>query len=119
MLKSLRDSGHPDGCVDFVERYLCILVAPPCDPESNGLPMQFCEQDCVAYKKLKEEDTCSTSLNFIHTIAGNVQNHDLNEGLRIMENFDCNNVSTFFFFESDDYAETCTGLLSKESRGKV
>ena len=119
LLTSLRNSSHPDACLDFLERYLCILVAPPCDPESNGLPMQFCEEDCVAYKKLEEEDTCSSTIDLIHSIAGNVQNHDLNEGLKILKSFDCSNVSTYYFFESDGYAETCTGLLSTQSRGKV
>ena len=71
----------------------------------------------MAYKALKEENACRETLLLIRNIAGGVNNHDLNEGISILDNFDCNNVSTYYFFESDDYAETCTGLLSKQSRG--
>ena len=69
LLSSLRGL-HPDSCLDFFERYLCILVAPPCDSRSNGLPMLFCEQDCVAYKTVKEENTCKNALHLIRNIAG-------------------------------------------------
>jgi hypothetical protein len=77
--------------------------------------MLFCEQDCVAYTMLKEERTCKSTIELLREIAGTVGNKDLTRGIDILETFDCNNVSTFYFFESDDYAETCTGLLSKQS----
>ena len=114
---SVLRGSYPDSCLDVLERYLCILAAPPCDPKSNGLPMLFCEQDCVAYKILKEEGTCKSTIEFFREIAGTVGNKYLTRGIDILEKFDCNNVSTFYFFESDDYAETCTGLLSKQSKG--
>ena len=107
----------PDACLDVVERYICTLVAPPCNPNSNGLPMQFCEQDCVAYTKLKEEGACDSTVEFVLGFAENVRDSDLIQSISTFEKFDCNNVSTYYFFEPDDYAETCTGLLSKQSRG--
>ena len=97
MFASLRGE-YPDDCLHFLERYLCILVAPPCDPNSNGLPMLFCEQDCVAYTMLKEEETCKSTIELLREIAGTVGNKDLTRGIDILETFDCNNVSTFYFF---------------------
>ena len=80
--------------------------------------MQFCEHDCVAYTKLKEEGTCNETLEVVRDFASGIRNVHVTEGIKIFENFDCYNVSTYHFFESDDYAETCTGLLSTQSRGK-
>ena len=118
VFNSLRGS-FPDGCLDVLEHYLCTLYSPSCDSMSNGLPMPFCEQDCVAYKMLKEEGACDSTIELIREFAGTVGNRDLEQGIVIFENFDCSNVSTFHFFESDNYAETCTGLLSKQTRGKT
>ena len=80
--------------------------------------MEFCELDCVAYKILKEESACDKLVEFVSDFAESVANFDVIRGIEIFEMFDCNNVTTYQFFESDNYAETCTGLLSKQSRGE-
>ena len=117
VITSLRGS-FPDACLDLIERYLCILVASPCDPNSHGLPMQLCEQDCAAYKVLEEEGACDSTIELIRDFAGSLGNTDLLKGISVFEMFDCANVTTYYFFESKAYAETCTGLLSKHSRGE-
>ena len=117
VISSLRGS-FPDGCLDVVQRTLCILAAPPCDPMSVGLPMQFCERDCVAYKMLNEKSACDGLVEFVSDFAESLENIHVIQGIKIFEMFDCNNVTTYHFFESDNYAETCTGLLSKQSRGE-
>ena len=79
--------------------------------------MQFCEQDCVAYTMLKKEGTCKDTKKIIHDFAVTAENIGLIHAIYVLENFDCKNVSSYHFFESNDYAETCTGLLSKRSKG--
>ena len=79
--------------------------------------MQFCERDCVAYNRLIEERACDALIQFVTDFAVGVGNFHLIQGIEIFEMFDCNNVTTYHFFESDNYAESCTGLLSKQSRG--
>ena len=118
VLSSLRGS-YPDGCLDAVKHTLCIIVAPPCDPNSNGLPMQYCEQDCVGYKMLKEEGACDSLVEFILDYAKSVGSFDLIRGVDFFDKFDCSNVTSYYVFESESYAETCTGLLSKQTRGKL
>ena len=118
VLTPLRGS-FPDACLDVLERYLCVAYSPPCDPMSNGLPMQFCEKDCAVYTMLKEAGDCDSTLALVREFAETVGNRDLNRGIEIFENLDCSNVSTYQFFESDNYAETCTGLLSKQTLGKL
>ena len=110
---SLRDL-FPDACLDVVEHYICTFVAPPCDPESGGLPMQFCEQDCVTYAILKKEGACKDTIKIIHDFAITAKNFGLIQAINVLENFDCKNVATY---HSNDSAETCTGLLSKRSKG--
>ena len=85
---------------------------------SIGLPMQFCERDCVAYQMLNEESACDSMVEFVRDLAESVGNFHVIQGIKIFEMFDCKNVATYYFFESDNYAETCTGLLSKQSRGE-
>ena len=97
VLSSLRGS-YPDGCLDVSQHTLCILVAPPCDPNSYGLPMQFCEQDCVAYTKLKEEEACDGLIEFIRDFAESLGNTDLIQGIDIFDKFDCSNVTSYYFF---------------------
>ena len=80
--------------------------------------MQFCEQDCAIYTMLREEGACDSTLDLIRDFAAGVGNYHLTEGINIFEKFDCYNVSTYQFFESDDYAVTCTGLLSTQTKGK-
>ena len=81
--------------------------------------MQFCEQDCMAYKMLKEEGACDSLIEFIRDFVRNVGNTDLIRVIDIFEKFDCSNVTSYYFFESENYAETCTGLLSNQTRGKI
>ena len=116
IIASMRGS-LPDACLDVVERYICIATAPPCDPNSNGLPMLFCEQDCVLYTMLKEEGACDSTLEFIRGFTGNSK--DLMYSVITLEKFDCNNITTYLFLESDGYAETCTSLLPEKSRGNI
>ena len=81
--------------------------------------MEFCEQDCVAYKMLNEESACDGLVEFVRDFAESVGNFHVIQGIEIFEMFDCNSVTTYYFFESDNYAEACTGLLSKQSRGEL
>jgi hypothetical protein len=81
--------------------------------------MQLCEQDCAAYKVLEEEGACDSTIELIRDFAGSLGNTDLLKGISVFEMFDCANVTTYYFFESNAYAETCTGLLSKYSRDDI
>ena len=107
----------PDSCLDFIEHYLCILGTPPCDPES-GDPLLVCDTDCEAYTTLRGQDTCDSTLEFIHEFAENTRNEDFFHVIGLFEKFDCNNVSTYYFYEACSYSDTCTGLLSDESKGQ-
>ena len=80
--------------------------------------MQFCEQDCAVYNMLKEEGVCNSTLELLHNYAEGVGNQHLAESIKIFEQFDCYNVSSYQFFESNGYAETCAGLLSTQTKGK-
>ena len=80
--------------------------------------MQFCEQDCAVYTMLKEEGVCTSTLDLIREFAAGVGNYHLTTSINIFEKFDCYNASTYQFSESDDYAETCTGLISTQSKSK-
>ena len=86
IISSLRGS-YPDGCLDVVQNALCNLAAPPCDLMSIGLPMEFCERDCVAYKMLKEEGTCDKLVEFVSDFAESVANFDVIRGIEIFEMF--------------------------------
>ena len=112
---SLRGSAsYPDDCLDGAKHFLCILVAPPCDPMSNGLPMQFCEQDCVTFTRQKEERTCDGLIELSRHFAGSDESHNINLAINIFEMFDC---KTYHPFEFNNYAESCSGLLSKQYKG--
>ena len=116
LLATLRDE-YPNECIDVFEHGLCYLVAPPCDPMSNGLPMLFCEQHCVVYTMLKEDGVCNSTIDYIHDIALQVQSNNLVQAVSLLRNFSCNNVGTYQFFKTDNYAHTCTALISQDSRG--
>ena len=79
--------------------------------------MQYCEKDCVAYERMMEERACDALIQFVSDFAEGVESIHLIQGIEIFKKFDCNNVTTYHFFESDGYSEACTGLLSKQSRG--
>ena len=109
---SLRGS-YPDVCLDIAERILCFLVAPPCDPTSNGLPMRLCEQDCVEFTMLLEERTCDGLIELIRDYAETVGSRNTSH---IITNFNC---KIYHAFELNNYAKTCSGLLSKQYKGNV
>ena len=104
----------PDPCLDFIEHYLCILGAPPCDPEL-GAPLLICNVDCEAYSRLHGKHTCDSTLEFIHEFAENTRN-DVHV-IELFDKFDCKNVSTYYFSEESSYSDTCTGILSEKSKG--
>jgi hypothetical protein len=108
----------PDACLDFVEYFICLLGTPPCDPESGGWPLLICDSDCLAFNKLRSQDTCDTTIDFVYNLAKTTLNQDFLRALELFKMFDCNNVSTYDFYKLDCYAE-CTGLLSEESKDEV
>ena len=110
---SLKGS-YPDVCLDVAKHFFCILIAPPCDPTSNGLPMHFCEQDCVALTRLKEGRTCKDLLNLFRRISGSVGNPNVNLTVTAFVEFDC---KSYYPFKFNNYAETCTRLLSQHYKG--
>ena len=116
LLTSLR-AEYPEECIDLFEHILCIIVAPPCDPMANGLPMLFCEQYCVEYTMLKEEGVCNSTIDFLHDSAIKTQRNNFIQAVSILQKFDCNNVATYHFLKSDDYAQTCTALISQDLGG--
>ena len=116
LLETMRGE-YPDECIDVLKHGLCFLVAPPCDPMSNGLPMLFCEQHCVVYTMLKEEGVCNSTIDIIHEFALHVESNDLVQAVSLLKNFSCNDVGTYQFFKSDNYAHTCTALISQDLRG--
>ena len=118
IVESTRDT-LPDPCLDFVEYFFCILGAPPCDPDSGGLPMLVCDSDCEAFTILHRDGTCDSTIEFFHNFADNTGNDDLNVLIEHFDNFECKNVSTYYFSEPEFYSDQCTGLLSDESKGWV
>ena len=107
----------PDPCLDVVLYFLCLVGTPPCDPEYGGWPLPICDSDCQAVKKLLSDDTCDGTRDFANELAHNTLNKDFIRVLELFENFDCNNISTYDFYQLDCYAESCTGLLSEKSKG--
>ena len=116
LLSSLRDE-YPHECIDVFEHLFCTVAATPCDPMSNGLPMLFCEQHCVVYTMLKEEGVCNSTLDFLHDAAIKALRNNLIQAVSFLKKFDCNNVATYQFLKSDDYAQMCTALISQDSEG--
>lgn len=80
--------------------------------------MLFCERDCAAYSILKEEGTCDDTIAFVRSFADTTMNFDFVRVIGIFEKVDCSNTSTYYFFESDNYAEACTGLVSEQYVGQ-
>ena len=107
----------PDPCLDFVEFFICILGAPPCDPVSGGHPMLVCDSDCEAFTILKRDDTCDSTMDFVHEFADNTRNEDFILVIELFDKFDCTNASTYYFSDPESYSDKCTGLLSDESKG--
>jgi hypothetical protein len=107
----------PDPCLDFIEHYLCILGAPPCDPEF-GAPLLICNIDCEAYSRLHGKNTCDNTIEFIHQFAENTRNDNFFHVIELFDKFDCKNVSTYYFSEASSYSDTCTGILSEKSKGQ-
>jgi hypothetical protein len=107
----------PDPCLDFIEHYLCILGAPPCDPEF-GAPLLICNIDCEAYSRLHGKNTCDNTIEFIHEFAENTRNDNFFHVIELFDKFDCKNVSTYYFSEASSYSDTCTGILSEKSKGQ-
>ena len=68
---------------------------------------------------LNKEGACNSTMDLIRDGAVRTEHNDLIQAVSILEKFDCNNTATYLFFESDGYAETCTALISKESRGTL
>ena len=66
---------------------------------------------------LNKEGACNSTIDIIRVAAVSTEHNDLIQAVSILERFDCNNASTYHFIESDGYAETCTALVSKDSRG--
>ena len=114
---SLRGGPYPDARVDVFQHFLCMVVAPPCDPKSNGLPLLFCKRDCEVYTMLKVEGACDDLLQLARDFVLDSEQDQLIQFVSIVENFDCYNATTYQFFESENYAETCTGLISNKGRG--
>ena len=80
--------------------------------------MQFCEQDCAIYTMLKKKGVCNNTLALIRKFAADLGNRHITEGITFFEKFDCYDISSYQFFESNGYAQKCTGLLSTQSKGK-
>lgn len=99
---------------------MCILGVPPCNPESDGLPLLICDDDCLAFRILKEDGTCNSTMKYVQDFAESTKNKDLNVIIELFNAFDCENVSTYYFNEYDSYDDDdgCTGLLSLDSKGK-
>ena len=110
----------PDICLDFFERFFCLLGTPPCDPDCDGLPMLICEQDCATVNVLKADGRCNDTILYTRNIAETTQNGDFIKVLEILERFinDCNDSSTYSFFESDYYADTCTRVFLDRPTGE-
>ena len=116
-LTSTMQTTDPAECQEAVQHYICLLSVPPCDPASQQ-PLQICDRSCQAYNKLVSDGGCDNTVAAIHDLAISSNNQDILLVLGLYEEFDCENVSTYHYLETDMYADTCTNLLSMESEGQ-
>ena len=116
-ITSTMQTTDPPECQEAVQHYICLLGVPPCDPVSQK-PSLLCDRNCQAYNKLVSDGGCDNTVAAVRNIAISSNNQDIFLVLGLYEEFDCENVSTYYYFERDMYADTCTNLLSMESEGQ-
>lgn len=116
-ITSTMPTTDPEECLDLVQHYMCLLGAPPCDPVSHK-PLLICDRNCEAYNKLVADGGCDDTADVVRDLAVTSTNRDITIALGLYEEFDCENISTYYYFETDTYADTCTNVLSRESEGQ-
>jgi hypothetical protein len=107
------EADFPNVCLDAVKHLSCLLTSPPCD-EETGMPLKICKETCAAYNILMSGPTCDAFYDFF----GRSQLTAFHTLRTVYVNFDCNNISTYFFNDLTVFdSRRCTGLFSLENQG--
>ena len=118
-ITSSMEDRDPEECQSVMRHYLCLISVPPCDPVSQQ-PLPICDRNCEAYKKLVADGRCDNSADAVRDLAAEANYQDIFLALDLYEKFDCENMSTYYHFETDVYTanSTCTNLLNMHSEGQ-
>ena len=114
----LEQTNSPRTCYEFAIHLLCLIAAPPCNPNTSSLIL-LCPETCLALKMLISSGVCNSFLS--GTIQHFEQMDETSENIPYFVTFNCSDPATYFLNSTagicDDSTSSCTNLFSPASQG--
>ena len=111
----------PDpNCETAFMHMFCLAALPPCN-NATGLLLPICDDSCSAFNRLVEQRSCDSVIQSAEQFLFSPTNTIFQPVFRVVIEFDCRNVSTYYFLEdvqSHLDHEKCTDLLTPVQTGK-
>ena len=113
----------PPACIDVVAHLICLIAAPPCNPNTS-LPALICEENCRIYQQVRAADICRQVDDFATSSASPINGALLDHILELVAlylNFNCSDPSTYLFVNETIVVQPdpdlCTNIFSPEHTG--
>ena len=113
----LEQTESPEACYEFAIHQLCLVVAPPCNPNTFA-PLLLCPETCLAYDRLISSRLCDS---YGDEIIQTLEKSSL-DSLRALANrfrvFNCSDPATYFQNRTAEFENSsCTNLFSPNTQG--
>ena len=114
----LEQTESPEACYEFAIHQLCLVVAPPCNPNTSA-PLLLCPETCLAYDRLIWSGLCDS---YVDEIIQTLEKSLLNSFMALANRFrvfNCSDPSTYFQNRTAEVYEnsSCTNLFSPNTQG--
>ena len=112
----------PEACYDFAVHIVCLVAAPPCNPNTSA-PLLLCPETCLALDRLISRGLCE---EFSSGLIQHLELSDM-ESTRAVAPFflafNCSDPSTYIQNSTLDMCSNplspCTNLLSPDIQGII
>ncbi|CAI8029750.1 Hepatocyte growth factor receptor [Geodia barretti] len=115
----LEQTESPEACYEFAIHQLCLVVAPPCNPNTFA-PLLLCPETCLAYDRLISSRLCDS---YVDEIIQTLEKSSL-DSLRALANrfrvFNCSDPATYFQNRTAEFENSsCTNLFSPNTQESI
>ena len=114
----LEQTESPPACYEWAIHQLCLIIEPPCDPNTSA-PLFLCPETCRAYDKLISSGVCRSYANNIIRVLEKSSVDSYRALANRFRVFNCSDPATYFQNSTADVCETssCTYLFSTGTQG--
>ena len=111
----------PIACYEYVMYLLCLIAAPPCNPDTSTA-LLLCSETCSAYDKLISSGLCDSFIaGLLEHLSGFTE---VSKAILPYFNaFNCSDPSTYFqkyYTDADceNFTSSCTNIFNPQTQGR-